>query len=61
MERANVLLRGVRRDYFVLPVPLPLPSRGESGGLASERVPPVALLAQAVLAQNSSTERHKRG
>ena len=33
------VLGGTRWDYFVLPVPLPLPSdRGESGGLAFEGV-----------------------
>ena len=31
-------LRGARLDYFVFPLPLALPSRGESGGLASEGV-----------------------
>jgi len=34
----NVLSRGARLGYFFLPFPLPLPSRGESGGLASEGV-----------------------
>ena len=38
MEKANVLLREVRRDYFVLSFPLPLPLRGESRGLASKGV-----------------------
>ena len=37
-KRSRVLLRG-RLDYFVLPVPFPLPFiRGESEGLASEEV-----------------------
>ena len=53
MERANLWLKGARLDYFffslhcrtsarldyfVFPLPLPLPSRGESGGLASDGV-----------------------
>ena len=38
MERVNWWLRGAGLDYFVFPLPLPLTSRGESGGLVSDGV-----------------------